>query len=329
MDAKLRDFVEKSIELLSSVGDVEILRYPSDQRARSVDAALRVSGKGSIIVKLSRDTSEVGRAEREELKRLSATMKVNAFVVANSRDGQELIKGVIYDLEGLKVLTPETIVDAARDYEQPAIFEDRDGFKIKISGEVLRSLRIGKGYSRGALAERLGVSRRTIYDYEREAVKPTLEIAEKIIREFGEDVVMPVNIFDSSEEVVASKASSQGPPLDSRVEEIIVERLKRNGWKLYHARRAPLDIVVAKESVSVLLTVPHARDDVQQLSDRFSNMSKLARIVRGYAYLVAERERSSELKRIIDDSGLVLTVDELLEALGELHESGKASRNNW
>jgi len=256
-------------------------------------------------------------------------MKVNAFVVANSRDGQVLIKGVIYDLEGLKVLTPETIVDAARDYEQPAIFEDRDGFKIKISGEVLRSLRIGKGYSRGALAERLGVSRRTIYDYEREAIKPTLEIAERIIREFGEDVVMPVNIFDSSEEVVASKASSQGPPLDSRVEEIIFERLKRNGWKLYHARRAPLDIVVAKESVSVLLTVPHVRDDVQQLSDRFSNMSKLARIVRGYAYLVAERERSSELKRIIDDSGLVLTVDELLEALGELHESGKASRNNW
>jgi len=61
-------------------------------------------------------------------------MKVNAFVVANRRDGQELIKGVIYDLEGLKVLTPETVVDAARDYEQPAIFEDRDGFKIKISG---------------------------------------------------------------------------------------------------------------------------------------------------------------------------------------------------
>jgi len=58
-------------------------------------------------------------------------------------------------------------------------------------------------------------------------------------------------------------------------------------------------------------------------------MSRLARIVRGYAYLVAERERSSELKRIIDNSELVLTVDELLEALGELHESGKASRNNW
>ncbi|MDT7867993.1 MAG: hypothetical protein RQ853_06250, partial [Acidianus sp.] len=170
---------------------------------------------------------------------------------------------------------------------------------------------------------------RTIYDYEREAIKPTLEIAEKIIREFGEEVVIPVNIFDSSEEVVASRASSQGPPLDSKVEEILFERLKRNGWKLYHAKRAPLDIVVAKESVNVLLTVPHARDDVQQLSDRFSNMSRLARIVRGYAYLVAERERSSELKRIIDDSGLVLTVDELLEALGELHESGKASRNNW
>jgi len=34
MDAKLRDFVERSIELLSSVGDVEILRYPSDQRTK-------------------------------------------------------------------------------------------------------------------------------------------------------------------------------------------------------------------------------------------------------------------------------------------------------
>jgi len=88
MDTKLRDFVERSIELLSSVGDVEILRYPSDQRTRSVDAALRVSGKGSIIMKLTLDTSEVGRAEREELKRLSATMKVNAFVVAKAGMGR-------------------------------------------------------------------------------------------------------------------------------------------------------------------------------------------------------------------------------------------------
>ncbi len=317
-----------ALRIMRSFGEVQVLRYPDDRNSRSMDLALHVRDKGSIIVKVAIDVSDVGKAERDELKRVSAAIGVNALIVARTRYGHELIEGVIYDVDGAKVTRVETIVNAAVSEEYPAIYEDKDGFKVKLRGDVLKALRMGKGYSLGAAAEKLKVTRRTVYDYEREAIRPTIDVAERLVREFGDDIVRPINLFDPSEEVVAVRVSRpEGLPVDSKVESLVVEKLKEHGYRFTHARRSPLDIAASKDDLRLFLTIPHPREGPRPVSERSENMTRLAVTLSGRSYVVVERDRFEEAKGLVDDTDSVLTVDELSEFLGEAYGAKSAGGN--
>ncbi|MGC9209662.1 MAG: helix-turn-helix domain-containing protein [Acidilobus sp.] len=318
MGYRSKDFVESSVNVLKSISDAEVLEYPNSQSQRTIDVAIRVVGKGSVIVKVARDAAEVGKSEREELKRISAAVGVNAFIVAETKYGQGLIEGVIYDVEGVKVVNINTIINAIQGEDYPVIFEDKDGFKIKIDGELLRTLRLKKGYSLGQAAERLKVSRKTVYDYERGAVKPTIDVAERIIKEFGEDIAKPIDIFNNQDDVLTTRVSNlEGSPADSSFEGMIVERLRTLGWKFTHAKRAPLDIAASKNNVKVLLTIPHPNEARKLMTNRAENMVKLAKALMCDSYLVVDRSQKAEAKRVLGEPEKVLTVDELSDLLGD------------
>ncbi|MGC9072415.1 MAG: helix-turn-helix domain-containing protein [Acidilobus sp.] len=317
MDERSREFVESSVGLLKAIGETQILEYPGNQNQRSIDVAIRVAEKGSVIAKVAPDVTDVGKTERDELKRISAAIGVNAFIVAETRHGQELIEGVIYDVEGVKVINVNTIVNVIYGGEYPVIFEDKDGFKIKLDGNLLRALRLRKGYSLGVAAERLHVSRKTIYDYEREVVRPTIEIAERIIEEFGEEVAKPIDIFNPDDDILVARVSNiEGHPVDSGFERIVVERLRILGWKFTHARRAPLDIAASKGSSRVFLTIPHPHENSRPIVERTENMIKLAKALSGSSYVVVTREQKTEAERLVGGPDNVLTVEELKELLG-------------
>ena len=318
MDEGPDDLLDSVLKAMRSFGEVQVLRYPDDRNSRSMDLALHVRGKGSIIVKVASDVSDVGKAERDELKRVSAAIGVNALIVARTRYGHELIEGVVYDVDGAKAISVETIVNAALSEEYPAIYEDKDGFKVKLRGDVLRAIRLRKGYSLGAAAERLKVTRRTVYDYEREAIRPTIDVAERLLKEFGDEIVRPINLFDPNEDVVAAKVSRpEGLPVDSKVESIIVEKLRAMGYRFTHAKRSPLDIAASKCDLKLFITVPHPREGAKPISERSENMARLAMTLSGRSYVVVERDRLDETRKLVDDPDSVLTIEELGEYLGE------------
>ncbi len=167
-------------------------------------------------------------------------------------------------------------------------------------------------------AERLKVSRKTVYDYERGAVKPTIDVAERIIKEFGEEVAKPIDIFNSQDDVLTTRVSNlEGSPADSSLEGMIVERLRASGWKFTHAKRAPLDIAASKNNVKVLLTIPHPNEARKLVTNRAENMVRLAKALMCDSYLVVDRSQKAEAKRVLGEPDKVLTMDELSDLLGD------------
>ncbi len=329
MDDRLEEFFEGFLRLIRPAGETQVLRYPDDQNARSMDMAIRVKGKGSLIVKIAIDIFDVGRAERDELKRVSATVGVNALIVARTRSGNDLIDGVVYDADGVKAVSAETVLNAARSEEYPAIYEDRDGFKVKLNGDLLRALRLSKGYSLGVAAEKLKVTRRTVYDYEKEAIRPTIDVAERLVNEFGDEIIRPINLFDPKDDVLAARTSRpEGLPVDSRFESLIVEKLKGAGWRFTHAKRSPLDIAASKGGLRLFLTIPHPHEGLRPLSERSENMAKLAHVLSGTSYIIVEQDKVKGTRGLIDNADNVLTVDELSEFLGEAY-GAKSPGSNW
>ena len=316
MSQRSSELVEEIVDGLKGLGELAVLSYPKEGERRSVDLVFRNRSGESVILKVSDDALKVSRQEREELKSLASVMSVNAFIVSNRRDKERLVEGVVYDVSGVKVISVETLLVSARGY-MPVIYEDKDGFKVRINGALLRSRRVERGYSLGELARRLGVSRKSVYEYERGSMTPSLDIVDKLISEFGEDLVVPLNIFDSRERVLSAEPPSRGiPEVDSASEREIALRLASLGYSIAHVKRAPLDLAARASDERLLLVIDHGRDDVSSFVDKALNAKKLARAARGSRLLiVSDGPSKSAIELELDET--VFSTSEVLQMIRE------------
>lgn len=321
-----REFVNRSLYLLAEVGDVIALNYPRNQLKRTVDLALKNKESRVILVKLAYSTSLIGKSEREELKGLSSTLKVNSFIVAERKGDIKLVDGVVYDYEGSKVISVETLINSLEG-DLPVIYEDRDNFKVKVNGEKLRQKRELKGYSLGTMARLAKVSRKAIYDYERGSIKPTLDVAERLINELGEDIVASIDIFDPSEEILSGSKPSHGTDFDDQMEVEMVRRLRGLMLDVCHARRAPLDICLSGSNLRALVTISHGGEKPKDFNDKVTNMLRMAKSIKGEGFVVVEPSLR-ELAKELNEPEKVFTLEEFIDFIGgKIAE--KTDSHNW
>ncbi len=328
MNDESREFVSRSLALLSDLADITLLNFPRDHTKRSLDLTLKSRSYGTILLKLAYDVSSVGKSEREELKEMSSTLRINALIISERKDNVKLLEGVVYDYDGSKVINMETLVSSlAGDF--PFVYEDKNGFKVRIDGLELRKRREQKGYSLGDLASLVKVSRKSVYEYERGTMSPSIEVAERIINELGEDVVKSVNIFDPDDAIMSEGAQerSQNIKFDDRNEEIVAQRLYELNYKTCHAKRAPLDLCFADGKTKAVLTIAHSTDRPRILNDKVDNMSRLARSIDGESYVIVPNpnDRRLMLENIINEPNDVFTIGEFLNYLGERFAKGSCN----
>ncbi len=309
-----KEFVSKALSLLSEVGDVIELNYPRDQLRRTVDLALKVKNREAVLLKLAYDAELVGKDEREELKGLSFNLKLNALIVAERRDGAKLVEGVVYDYGGSKLVSVDTLLNSVEG-NYPAIYEEKDEFKVKINGEAMRSRRTLKGHSLGSLARAIKVSRKAIYDYEHEAIRPTLDVAERLVRELGEDIVAGIDIFGPSDDVMATSTPSLGTKPESPKEMLLARKLEELDMGFCHTRKAPLDFCLSRGEFKALVTVPHGSEKPRELSNKIHNMLRMAEFIGSRSFVVTDDSPSIRELSWLDNT---LTIEEFESVLGEI-----------
>ncbi len=178
--------------------DADIIEYPHGNR-RSVD----IVASEKIIIKVGREASEISREEIEDLKLASVMLSSAAVIISKSYLDEDLESGVLMDRSDISVMDPETL-DLYLSKEKVAIYYKKGRFFVKIDGAELHRKRLEKALSLGELAEILKISRKAVYEYERETMDPSIEIAQKLVELFGEDIVSRVDIHELTERYVYS-----------------------------------------------------------------------------------------------------------------------------
>ncbi len=165
---------------------------------------LRCGGERVIPVALHQvatNIDTVTEEQAEDLKRLSRFFRASPLIVGVKTKNTELEEGgVVYERFGIYALRPETLYDILVENELPAIFAERGGFYVRINGELLRELREKHGYSVNELARILGVSRKSLINYERGEQAVSLEVAVRLEELFDEPLAEPIDVLHSAVE---------------------------------------------------------------------------------------------------------------------------------
>ncbi|MCI2414910.1 MAG: helix-turn-helix domain-containing protein [Candidatus Aramenus sp.] len=239
MEDKLTDVVDI---LEKSNVDYSVIYYPEKSK-KSIDIVAKDPSR-KLVIKVSMD--KVSKEEIVELEKFAYL--VNSFPVLVTDETEEDIaiqkdKVVGLSLEGFRKMIER---------EKIFVYRTRGGMFVKIRSEVMKRKREEMRFSMGDLAKMLGVSRKTIYDYENGECDVSIEIAEKLVDIFGPEI-----IGDMFEDMNNRSRIELENEENNQVSKILADE----GFSIATLKLTAVDVVASRGDERVLIAIGPKRAD--------------------------------------------------------------------
>lgn len=237
-----------------------------------------------LVLRLAEDAEKCGRQTIRELKKLALTLDGLPLLISDRIGKRELEVGIFYKRHGLYVLNEMTFDYVIGNEEVPFVYTDKGGLYVKLNSEKLKKARVERGLSLGELAQRIGVTRRTVYEYERGNIDATFEVAVRLEEVLDADVVESASRAIQELKIDVEK---EGRPSGDETIASICRVLERIGFETWIFRKTPFDIAAKKSPRSNLL-IKSVKKGVDR--EEISLMSEIAEVMRARALVVVKRE---------------------------------------
>ncbi len=154
-------------------------------------------GSERYILKILYNVNTFSKIGVVPLIKMSAMTDSTALIIGEKAGNGKLERGVLYFRHGVPILSLESFEDYING-EAPFIYSAPGGFYVGINGQKMRNLREEKDYSIGYIAQKLGVSRRSVSLYE-SGSSATIDIYLKLESILKGDISREVDISITAE----------------------------------------------------------------------------------------------------------------------------------
>ncbi|MGB9785123.1 MAG: helix-turn-helix domain-containing protein [Fervidicoccaceae archaeon] len=250
------------------------IEKPEKAEKRSIDiiAWSRGNNRKRIHLKITIDSQLINRDELRDLKGMSKASGSKPLIISEFERRIDLHDEVIYMKDDVPVINPITLSRLLNNSKELYVISKKGEFIVRISGRKMREKREELGYSLGEIAERLGVSRKAIYEYERNSFGVRIDYAEGLLELFGEDIVDPFDIFSHETNIEPSQVLSA----ENKTEKEIYETLREIGADIFSMKKTFFDlaarvgdrgILIGYESSNSPLTIEEKAEEFAKIND--------------------------------------------------------------
>jgi len=204
-------------------------------------------GNVKLLIKTLENVDNERKESAEDLHLLAATFSASPLIIGSKVQRGVIEKDALYERFGINVISPKTFRNAALGGKFPSVYSKRGGLYFRIDGDALRRLRRERGMSLGELANKIGVSRKAVYEYENSQMGATLNTALRMEEVLNAGVTMDIDIFTwrcNEEPPERSPAGAVAQQLHNKLKEI--------GCKAIGFSYAPIDVHARNLGVSFL-----------------------------------------------------------------------------
>ena len=277
-----------------------------------------------LLIKVLKNVDALNDESANALSTMSWIMHGTPIIVGSISGTQPLEDGVVYTRYGLTILTYETLEDFLLNGVPPFLFSSPGGIFARVDGRKLREVREETQLSLGAVADAIGVSRRTIQLYE-EGGGADVEVVERLETFFGITLATPLNPFDER-----GPARTKEPRLPEKMDtaakdpltKTVVAELNGQGWRITVTNKNPFDALARHQDLAERNLVVMGMGDMQNAEKRARRLHDIARVAEGWSlFIVPERKEKEniegtaliayrELKRHRDPESLFELIEE-------------------
>jgi putative transcriptional regulator len=272
-------------------------------RPSCFDFAAR-KGDKTILVKVNSDVDTFSAQSARELKIIADRVSAASLIISQQTHGKPLEDDTVYSRNGIFVVTEKTIKNIALQKANPLIYAGPGGYSVEVDGVLVEKRRKELDLSIGKLAAMIGVSRRTLYGYERGMAKASVKSAYKLAETLGVPVAKPVNVLERSRKqrqclLIKAKHAIVGKRLLQKV-------LRKFAFcDISPVYKAPFDFVMNVPNGKRVIVGGVAVHGERNLDNRLGEILSVCHVIPARPVLITEKSR------VFSDNVSCICIDEL------------------
>ena len=232
----------------------------------------------TILVKVNSDVDTFSVQSARELKVIAGRVSASSLVISQQTHGKPLEDDTVYSRNGIFVVTEKTIRNIALQTAHPLIYAGPGGYSVEVDGELVEKRRKELGLSIGKLAVMIGVSRRTLYGYERGMAKASVSAAYGLEWILCIPVAQSIDVFESPPQDTGFFATAKRIIIKHQFLQTVLKKLAQFNFDAAPTKRAPFDFIARSpgNSLNIVGAVPHKGErNVDQRTEEIVSFSKI------------------------------------------------------
>jgi len=245
------------------------------------------------FIKVFTNVENIGAKDASELKMVAGVFSAAPLFVSEKMRYKPVEDDTVYERYGINAISVKTLEDIIFRKMQPLIEAGPGGYYVNIDSNVIKERRQKMGLSIGKLAEMLGVSRRTLYGYEKGLSKASVSAAYNLEWALGIPLAKPIDIFENHQGM-GFFATARRMIIRNRFLHRVMRKLAQIDLRVTPIRRAPFDFIAQsfEESLSIIGGVIGRKE--RNMEQRTEEIKSVSRVVNAKPVLIADGQKTSE-----------------------------------
>lgn len=262
-------------------------------RPSCFDLAAKKS-ESTILLKVASEVDTFLDSVSHELKTIASRIPAAALLISQMSHGKRLEDDTVYSRNNVHVINEKTIKSIVQQTGNPLIYAGPGGYTVQVDGALVEHRRKELGMSIGQLASMVGVSRRTLYGYERGMAKASVASAYKLAETLGVPVAKPINVLEKT------RRQPECLLLKSK-HDLMTKLLLRQVFKKFSScdispvHKAPFDFIMSVPNENYLIIGGVAASDEPDLDNRVNEILSICRVIYAYPVLITENRKKANL----------------------------------
>ncbi|HLD49340.1 MAG TPA: helix-turn-helix domain-containing protein [archaeon] len=236
------------------------------------DGCFDIAARSSemLLIKVLVNVDSFSAEQSQGIATISESVNANPLLIGIQTRHESLKNDILYERFGVPALTPETLENMLFTDSLPSVLSRRGGLFEKINAEKLKEARESKGLTQEKLAEKIGITKKNIYEHEKNemfASYDTIKKIEKILGNLSEP--LKFNDFKQEEKKALPKTS---------FEKTVMSDMKKLGFSVSIVKKARFNMIGRER----LMIFSDAEEDKKAAS-------KNAPYIKGFAELAGKK----------------------------------------
>jgi putative transcriptional regulator len=247
--------------------------------------------KQLALIKVYANIGNVSAKDASELQKISECFSATPLIIGEKTRRKPLEDDTVYSRYDIYALNPKTLENVVLHREHPLVEAGPGGYYIGLDGNLVRKRRQELELSVGKLAEMLGISRRTLYGYERGMAKASVSTAYKLEWVLGVPVAQFVDVFQSTSQVGDFFATAKHITIVQHFLQTVFSKFAQFDFRVIHTRRAPFDFIVQCSEKGLKIICGVADKKEQNVDQRTEEIISVSDIINAQPVFITDGEK--------------------------------------